>query len=84
MIYGQPPARDESRSFHSNGFYGPNSLFNNDYTRDNTNESTELENNIRLASLHLVARNLIKDMFIQRFSAIGRFFKLATNTFWQN
>lgn len=66
----------ESRSYY--GYHDPvNSISKDDFTRDNS--STEQDHGIRLISLPFVARNIFKDIFVQRLDAIGRFLKFATH-----
>lgn len=69
----------ESRSYY--GFHDSvNSISNDDFTRDNS--STVQDHGIRLISLPFVARNIFKDIFVQRLDAIGRFLKFATQA-WE-
>lgn len=77
FMYEQPRSRAiDSRAFHSNSVIDS---FSHDYTRDNSSSSDVLDMNIRLASLPMVARNIINDIFVQRIGAIGRFLKIASN-----
>lgn len=69
-------AAKESRSYYA--YQGSvNSISKDDFTRDNS--STEQDHGLRLISLPFVARNIFKDIFVQRMNAIGRFLKFATH-----
>lgn len=68
----QPPNSIESRALYINE---PRS-FGNDYTREN---SAELENSIRFASLGLAAKNIFQDMVVRRVVGFTRLLKLASN-----
>lgn len=79
IVYEKSNPEIESRSFLGfNGFFGPNYLFNNDYTRENSSNTNELDNKIRIASLGLAIRNIFNDIIVRRINGFIRFLKLAT------
>lgn len=79
MALFEPSGRNavkESRSYY--GYHDAvHSISNDDFTRDNS--STKQDHGIRLISLPFVARNIFKDIFVQKMDAIGRFLKFASH-----
>lgn len=79
FVFEQTDRHDQSRSFYFDGFLQPSHLFNNDFTRENSNATSKLDNDIRLASLGFVAQNILKDVVVRPFNKFVRFFQLTSN-----
>lgn len=70
----------ESRSFENN-LLESNNYPHQDFTRENTNTTSDFDNSIRLASLRLAAKNIFKDIVLRPINGFARFFKTAA-TIW--
>lgn len=84
FVFEEADSDVAQRSFYLDGFLKQSRLFNNDFTREASNASTKLDNDIRLASLGFAARSIFKDVVIRPFTGFARFFQLATNIWDKN
>lgn len=72
----------ESRSFYINGFLRPSDSFNDDFTRENANESNhKFDESIRFTSLGLAVRNIFNDMIVRRIAGFARLLRLASDIY---
>lgn len=75
-IFNRFNSNIESRSFQKNGLTLPS---NNDFTKDNANDSSDnLDTTIRFASLGLAVKNIFQDLIVRRFVSFTRLNRMAS------
>lgn len=80
MVYDDTNLVVGSRSFHgyNGGYVGSKRSFTNDFTRDDPNDTTEIDGKLRLASLGLAVRNIFNDVIVRRVVGFIRFIRLSS------
>lgn len=75
-IFNRFNSNIESRSFQKNGLTLPS---NNDFTKENANDSSDnLDTTIRFASLGLAVKNIFQDLIVRRFVSFTRLNRMAS------
>lgn len=78
LLFGDTSAVIGARSFYAYNGVGTKRSFNNDFTRDKSNETADADSNLKLASLGLAVWNIFNDLVVRRVVGFLRFIHLSS------